>query len=110
MFLFSFLNFSFPVSCHFRFSLTILLLFSCLNCSYYFIPLFVFIGFIKGFVHIVFKVLENVHKGYFEVFVLCFTCVMFLRLTVVGLLGSDGSIALSVRVCGFGLVSRHLEL
>lgn len=45
-----------------------------------------------------FEILEHIHKRYFEVPVLCFSYIGFLRDTVGGLLGSDGDIVLSLMI------------
>jgi hypothetical protein len=46
----------------------------------------------KGFIHSFYKDLYHSHKGYFKVFVLCFSYVAALKPAVLGLLGSGGDI------------------
>lgn len=65
-------------------------------------------GFINGFIHDLFKVLDHIHTRYLEILVLCFY-VTFLRATVVGLLVlvetyCPDCYCVSMLVSGFGLI------
>lgn len=62
----------------FGFSFLILLQLLCLKQFSFHSTVCVLIYFIKGFIHILFKVLEHIHNRYFEVLVLYFIHIAFL--------------------------------
>lgn len=51
-----------------------------------------FTDLIKGFILIIFKVLQYIHNCSFEAFILCFSCILFLRVLLLLLLGTGGDL------------------
>lgn len=71
----------------------------------------VFIDFISRFIYIHFKLLEHIHKCYFEAIVLCISYIAFLRAYYSGVAEFCWRcIALVVISCAFTLEFRHLGL
>lgn len=77
--LLDFLNCFFPVLSQFGFSLLSLFLLLCLELFLFQYAVCVLTDFIKAFSHILFKFLEHGLKSYFEILVLYFSYISFLR-------------------------------
>lgn len=78
-----------------------------MNCFYYLILLFLcgFADFIKRFIHVLSKALDHIHNCYFEILVLYFSYIAFLRFYCNKVTGFSWLLMF----CGFfSLVSRQL--